>query len=101
MPDLREALGVPPVYIGMSEFDCLVEVESEIVVRELGPNIAQLAAIPVRGIIVTSKACTPGYDFVSRFFAPRVGIPEDPVAGPACSLLLALVLIHLDEVLGV
>lgn len=87
MPDLREALGVPPVYIGMSEFDCLVEVESETVVRELGPNIAQLATIPVRGIIVTSRASTPGYDFVSRFFAPRVGIPEDPVTGSAHCVL--------------
>jgi PhzF family phenazine biosynthesis protein len=87
MPGLQEALGVPPVSIGMSEFDCLVEVESETVVRELQPDIAQLATIPVRGIIVTSQASTPGYDFVSRFFAPRVGIPEDPVTGSAHCVL--------------
>jgi PhzF family phenazine biosynthesis protein len=87
MPGLQEALGVPPVSIGMSEFDCLVEVESEMVVRELQPDIAQLATIPVRGIIVTSQASTPGYDFVSRFFAPRVGIPEDPVTGSAHCVL--------------
>jgi PhzF family phenazine biosynthesis protein len=87
MPGLQEALGVPPVSIGMSEFDCLVEVESETVVRELQPDIAQLATIPVRGIIVTSQARTPGYDFVSRFFAPRVGIPEDPVTGSAHCVL--------------
>ena len=87
MPGLQEALGVPPVSIGMSEFDCLVEVESEMVVRELQPDIAQLATIPVRGIIVTSQARTPGYDFVSRFFAPRVGIPEDPVTGSAHCVL--------------
>ena len=84
---LEEALGVPPLYIGMSEFDCLVEVESERVVRELQPDIAQLATIPARGIIVTSQARTPGYDFVSRFFAPRVGIPEDPVTGSAHCVL--------------
>jgi predicted PhzF superfamily epimerase YddE/YHI9 len=87
MPGLQEALGVPPVYIGMSEFDCLVEVESETVVRALRPNIAQLATLPVRGVIVTSQARTPGYDFVSRFFAPRVGIPEDPVTGSAHCVL--------------
>jgi PhzF family phenazine biosynthesis protein len=87
MLGLQEALGVPPVSIGMSEFDCLVEVESETVVRELQPDIAQLATIPVRGIIVTSQASTPGYDFVSRFFAPRVGIPEDPVTGSAHCVL--------------
>ena len=55
--------------------------------RELQPNIAQLAAIPARGIIVTSRARTPGYDFVSRFFAPRVGVPEDPVTGSAHCVL--------------
>ena len=84
---LEEALGVPLLYIGMSEFDCLVEVESERVVRELQPDIAQLATLPTRGIIVTSQASTPGYDFVSRFFAPRVGIPEDPVTGSAHCVL--------------
>ncbi len=87
MPGLQDALGVPPVSIGMSEFDCLVEVESETVVRELRPNTAQLATIPVRGIIVTSQAAMPGYDFVSRFFAPRVGIPEDAVTGSAHCVL--------------
>ena len=87
MPGLEEALGVQPVYLGMSEFDCLVEVESEAVVHELQPNIAQLETIPARGIIVTSRSSTPGYDFVSRFFAPRVGIPEDPVTGSAHCVL--------------
>lgn len=87
IPGVGEALGVAPVYLGMSQFDCLIEVESEEVVRSLRPNIEQLAAFPVRGIIVTSLASTPGYDFVSRFFAPRVGIPEDPVTGSAHCVL--------------
>ena len=40
-----------------------------------------------RGVIVTSRASTPGFDFVSRFFAPRVGVNEDPVTGSAhCTL---------------
>jgi PhzF family phenazine biosynthesis protein len=87
LPGLQEALGVPLVYVGMSQFDCLVEVESETVVRELAPNLAKLADIPVRGVIVTSRASTPDYDFVSRFFGPRVGVPEDPVTGSAHCVL--------------
>ena len=71
----------------MSQFDCLVEVESEADVRELQPDLAQLATIPARGVIVTSRASTPGYDFVSRFFAPNVGVPEDPVTGSAHCVL--------------
>ncbi len=87
LPDLQEALGVPPVYVGMSQFDCLVEVDSEAVVRELAPDLAKLAGIPVRGVIVTSRASTLGYDFVSRFFGPRVGVLEDPVTGSAHCVL--------------
>src|SRR5439155_110906 len=49
--------------------------------------IAALAKVEARGIIVTSRATTAGYDFVSRFFAPRAGVPEDPVTGSAhCAL---------------
>jgi len=86
-PTLEEALGVPPVFVGMSQFDCLVEVESESVVRELQPDLAKLMTIPMRGVIVTSQASTPGYDFISRFFGPRVGVPEDPVTGSAHCVL--------------
>jgi PhzF family phenazine biosynthesis protein len=87
IPGLAEALGITPLYVGMSQFDCLVEVESEASVRELQPDLARLAAIPARGIIVTSRASTPGYDFVSRFFGPSVGVPEDPVTGSAHCVL--------------
>lgn len=87
IPGLQEALGVTPVYSGMSQFDCLIEVESEEIVRGLQPDLAKLAAIPVRGVIVTSRASTPGYDFISRFFGPRVGVPEDPVTGSAHCVL--------------
>lgn len=87
VPGLAQALGVTPVYVGMSQFDCLVEVASEEAVRDLTPDFAQLAAIAVRGVIVTSRASTPEYDFVSRFFGPRVGVPEDPVTGSAHCVL--------------
>ena len=82
-PRLTEALGVTPAYVGKSPFDYLVEVDSEHTVRELRPGMALLKTYGVRGIIVTSRATTPGYDFVSRFFAPGVGIDEDPVTGSA------------------
>ena len=84
---LTRALGAPPVYFGVSQFDCLVEVASEHVVRHLKPDIGQIAALPFRGVIVTSRASTPGFDFVSRFFAPKVGVPEDPVTGSAHCVL--------------
>lgn len=87
IPGLAQALGITPIYVGMSQFDCLVEVESEACVRALRPDFARLAAIAARGIIVTSRASTPGYDFVSRFFAPAVGVPEDPVTGSAHCVL--------------
>jgi predicted PhzF superfamily epimerase YddE/YHI9 len=83
-PDaLLRALAVDPRYVGKSRFDYLVEVDSEATVRGLAPDFALLATVPVRGVMVTSSASTPGFDFVSRFFAPAVGINEDPVTGSA------------------
>jgi len=87
-PDgLAEALGAAPKYVGRNQFDYLVEVDGEATVRSLEPDHAALAALPVRGVIVTSRAESRGYDFVSRFFAPGSGVPEDPVTGSAhCAL---------------
>jgi PhzF family phenazine biosynthesis protein len=81
---LLESLGVTdPVYVGRNRFDYVVEVESEDVVRGLDPEHARLRMIPVRGVIVTSRSNESGVDFVSRFFAPGVGVDEDPVTGSA------------------
>ena len=81
--DLARALGAQPLFVGQSRFDYLVEVESEEAVRSLAPDLTLLARIPTRGIIVTSRASSPGYDVVSRFFAPQTGVNEDPVTGSA------------------
>lgn len=81
--DLTAALGIVPVYVGKNRFDYLVEVESEEIVRSMRPDFGQLREFGVRGVIVTSRSSTPGYDFVSRFFAPGAGIDEDPVTGSA------------------
>src|SRR5262249_44015305 len=70
---LLEALGASARYVGKNQFDYLVEVESESVLRELAPDFKKLATAPVRGIIVTSKSADSRFDFVCRFFAPASG----------------------------
>ncbi|MEO8970076.1 MAG: PhzF family phenazine biosynthesis protein [Ktedonobacteraceae bacterium] len=88
--NLLQALGIAEQqtqYIGKNVFDYLVEVESEDIVRSIQPNFSLLSSVQARGVMVTSRASTPGYDFVSRFFAPQVGVNEDPVTGSAHSCL--------------
>src|SRR6266516_60417 len=64
-----------------------IELDPEQIVRSLAPDFTALQRVEARGVIVTSRAATPGYDFVSRFFAPRAGVDEDPVTGSAhCAL---------------
>jgi PhzF family phenazine biosynthesis protein len=86
-PGLAEALGATPKYVGKNIFDYLVEVDSEETVLSLNPDIMALKKFPARGIIVTSRAASSKYDFVSRFFAPAVGVDEDPVTGSSHSCL--------------
>ena len=80
---LIEALGVKPLYVGRSRFDYLIEVYSEETVRLLKPDFARMKEVKTRGVMVTSRADSPDLDFVSRFFAPSVGVDEDPVTGSA------------------
>lgn len=84
---LLAALGVRPQFVGKNKTDYLVEVAAEREVRALAPDFGKFRSLPIRGVIVTSRAATPGVDFVSRFFAPAVGVDEDPVTGSAhCAL---------------
>jgi len=84
---LVESLGVKPTFVGKNTLYYFVEVASEAIVRGLKPNYVQLASVPVNAVAVTSKATTPGFDFISRFFAPALGIEEDPVTGSShCGL---------------
>ncbi len=86
--ELLPALGIAQAaFVGRNAFDYLVEVESEEVVRSLSPDHGTLRRVPVRGVIVTARASTPGFDFVSRFFAPGSGVDEDPVTGSAHTAL--------------
>lgn len=77
--ELINALNINPVYIGKNIFDYIIEVETEDIVRNLKPDFTKLMKIDMRGVIITSRSTD--YDFVSRFFAPEIGIFEDPVTG--------------------
>lgn len=85
-------LSDPPSAIGKSRRDILVELTDEAAVRALTPDFLAMARLDLRGVIVTSRASsataeTLAVDFVSRFFAPAVGVAEDPVTGSAhCTL---------------
>ncbi|GAB4535344.1 MAG: PhzF family phenazine biosynthesis protein [Anaerolineae bacterium] len=81
--DLLKALSIQPKYVGQSQFDYLVEVGIEETVRAMQPDFGLLKQVSTRGVIVTSPARSPDYDFISRFFAPAVGVNEDPVTGSA------------------
>jgi len=86
-PGLDDALGARPRAVSKYKFDYLIELESEAAVRDLKPDLGVIERLPVRGVVVTAVATTPGFDFVSRFFAPAVGVPEDAVTGSAhCAL---------------
>ncbi|MEU3633489.1 PhzF family phenazine biosynthesis protein [Streptomyces fradiae] len=89
---LAEALGAEVVSVHDTAAhigDLLVELRDESAVRGLAPDLAALAALSDRGVIVTAAAKDParGHDFVSRGFFPNVGIDEDPVTGSAHTAL--------------
>lgn len=83
-PDaLVEGLGLMPRYAGKTEFDYLLEADSEAAIRDLAPDFQLLKTVPMRGCIVTARSDNTEYDFISRFFAPGLGVNEDPVTGSA------------------
>jgi len=86
-PDhLFESLGRRPLEIWKGKSDYLLYYQSQEDIEEITPDFGKLQAVEARGIIITA----PGYeyDFVSRFFAPKVGINEDPVTGSAHTTLV-------------
>jgi PhzF family phenazine biosynthesis protein len=86
-PELEQALGAKPAYVGSTEWNYLVEFDSEKTVRYLEPDLGLLQKLPAWGTIVTARGSSGGYDFVSRFFAPEKGVAEDPVTGSAHCIL--------------
>ena len=76
-----------PRFAGKTPFDWFIEAESEAAVRVLRPDFHLLATVETCGVIVTARSDDPAFDFVSRFFAPALGIDEDPATGSAyCAL---------------
>lgn len=83
---MADVLGAIPIEVAADAFNYLVLLDSAKAVRELSPDIAAIARMDRSGLIVTAPGDN-GYDFVSRYFAPAKGIPEDPVTGGAhCGL---------------
>lgn len=84
-PGLDDALGISPVDVWRGRSDWLYVVDSDEDVRRLTPDFDRLQAVGLeRGVIVTAQAPRQAeWDIVSRFFAPSIGIPEDPVTGSA------------------
>jgi PhzF family phenazine biosynthesis protein len=81
------ALGIKPEWLGTTPFDLLAILDNAGRVKSVTPKMDLVAALGGRGLIVTA-AGEGDADFVSRFFAPQVGIPEDPVTGSAhCALV--------------
>jgi predicted PhzF superfamily epimerase YddE/YHI9 len=82
-----KAVGVSPLATGISGDNYLIEVTSQEEVARARPDFVSLARLTDHGLILTSHYAAPEYDFVSRFFAPTIGVNEDPVTGSAhCSL---------------
>jgi predicted PhzF superfamily epimerase YddE/YHI9 len=86
-PGLAAALDAEPLGVWRGRSDLLVEMASEEALRAVRPDMNRLAAMDARGVIVTAPGPGGDIDFLSRFFGPAVGVPEDPVTGSAhCTL---------------
>ena len=85
-PGLAEALGSVPVEVFVNTFNYMAVLETARIVRQLAPDLAAIKRMDRGGLIVTAPGDA-SYDFVSRYFAPAKGIPEDPVTGAAHCML--------------
>lgn len=86
-PGLLQALGGSPKQV-LAARDYLIVYETEEEIHALKPDMNGLCSIDRFAVIATAPSSTPGVDFVSRFFAPSQGVPEDPVTGSAhCTLI--------------
>ena len=85
--ELETLLGARIKRAAKARLDIILELETETVLRKLTPDLFALSKHPYRCIIITARAQSDDFDFVSRVFAPSIGISEDPVTGAAhCSL---------------
>jgi PhzF family phenazine biosynthesis protein len=82
--ELIAAFNMDPIECMVSE-DLIAVFENETDIETANPNYEQLKKLDSRGVIITAKSMR--YDFVARFFAPKLGVPEDPVTGSAYTQL--------------
>lgn len=80
---LEAAIPAPIRFAGRNRMDILVELDDQPTLVDLRPDIRRLQCLAARGVIVTSPSADDRFDFASRFFAPCVGVDEDPVCGSA------------------
>lgn len=85
-PGLAEALGAAPIEVLVNSFNYMCLLATSNAVRALAPDMPALARMDRPGVIVTAPG-DEAYDFISRYFAPAKGIPEDPVTGAAHCML--------------
>ena len=84
--EVAKAFHIQPVACFKGRHDFMLVFENEEQVKQLKPDFQQLVFAKTRGVICTS--ISENYDFVSRFFAPAVGVNEDPVTGSAHTMLI-------------
>ena len=85
---IEKCIGIKPIELYKGKADYIAVIDNENSLRNLQPDLNEISKLKAEGLIVTAKG--DNVDFVSRFFAPQLGINEDPVTGSAHTLLLPL-----------
>lgn len=85
---LSDILKTDPLAVSESDNDMLIaELANESLVRQFSPDFDEIQRLEYDGLALTARSDDPKFDFISRYFSPRTGIPEDPVTGMAhCAL---------------
>jgi PhzF family phenazine biosynthesis protein len=85
--DINTALGIEPVFTGITGKRYFIEIQNYTMLKGMRPDFSKLKEIGRTAFCVTCKSDSPDFDFYSRFFAPAIGINEDPVTGSSHSSL--------------
>jgi len=80
---IEKGFDIKPIYVGKNDNRYLIEIESHKKLLSIKPDFQLLKSADLGRFIITVKSNLPEYDFISRYFAPGVGVLEDPVTGTA------------------
>lgn len=94
---VEPVLGFQPVNAVYSGNYFLFEAQDEALIHQVKPDMAALEKLPLPEVIITAASKDPEFDFISRFFAPQLGVDEDPVTGSAHCLLAPYWAVKLDK----